>query len=195
VFLRFPGQWEDGAWENAGVGSGLSYNVFRWYDISSGRYTALEPVRWLQYTTHFLYAQSRPSLFVDPIALLPCTGLMKPNCCDSGGAPLGRAFNNLLFRRSLYCANRDKPAITVGQGEKKGWVEIPEQGPPVAHYIPQGDRCLDWCICDHENYHIEQALSGELRNLSHNNAECRAYNRHLACLNGLTRKGPLSTGG
>ncbi|MEO1366112.1 MAG: hypothetical protein AAFX50_02960, partial [Acidobacteriota bacterium] len=43
MFLRFPGQWEDEAWEESGVGSEVSYNVHRWYVQSVGRYSRLEP--------------------------------------------------------------------------------------------------------------------------------------------------------
>jgi hypothetical protein len=31
VFLRFPGQWDDSAWGEAGLGADVYYNVHRWY--------------------------------------------------------------------------------------------------------------------------------------------------------------------
>jgi YD repeat-containing protein len=44
MFLRFPGQWVDGGWENAGVGSGLAYNANRWYEPQTGRYASVDPL-------------------------------------------------------------------------------------------------------------------------------------------------------
>jgi len=196
IFLRYPGQWDDSAWSGY-VQGGVYYNVNRWYQPATGRYTRLDPVRWLQHSTHYLYGENRPTFLIDSRGLAPCAGLAMPSpgsCCGEGSKPLAPSFRNILARRALYCAKMDKPPITVAQGEKKGWVEVPEQGPPTAHFEPQGNPCIDWCICDHESFHIAQAMSGELREISHNAAECKAYNRHLRCLTDLTAVGPIVTG-
>src|SRR5262249_10978473 len=43
VFLRLPGQWDDGVWTGGAMQSGLYYNLFRWYRFSSGGYTRPDP--------------------------------------------------------------------------------------------------------------------------------------------------------
>src|SRR6185369_11615643 len=43
VFLRFPGQWVDPAWENSKLKSGLHYNLRRWYEPGTGRYSQPDP--------------------------------------------------------------------------------------------------------------------------------------------------------
>jgi RHS repeat-associated protein len=43
VFLRLPGQWVDGAWAEASLGTQLYYNAFRWYESGTGRYTRPDP--------------------------------------------------------------------------------------------------------------------------------------------------------
>jgi hypothetical protein len=44
VFLRFPGQWVDGVWEEASLGAGVFYNVHRWHQSDTGRYARPDPV-------------------------------------------------------------------------------------------------------------------------------------------------------
>ena len=196
VFLRFPGQWDDGSWRVSGFQTEVSNNVFRWYQADIGRYSRLEPVRWLQHKTLYRYADSRPLFLIDTRGLAPCSNLAEPSpgsCCEKGDTPLAPTFRNLLARQALYCGNKDKPAITGRQREKKGWVEVPGGGAPTAHYKPQGNPCIDWCVCEHESFHIQQALSGELSSISHNAAECKAYKRHLRCLIDLTATGPILT--
>ena len=43
TFLRFPGQWEDPAFSAFTFRGDLYYNVHRWYEPATGRYTAPEP--------------------------------------------------------------------------------------------------------------------------------------------------------
>ncbi len=44
VFLRLPGQWVDPSWEDATLGVGLSFNVNRWYEPQTGRYSQPDPL-------------------------------------------------------------------------------------------------------------------------------------------------------
>jgi RHS repeat-associated protein len=72
VFLRFPGQWEDSAW--AGVGTaGLSYNLNRWYERGTGRFSVTDPVvRSAELgfpEPPFLYANANPTFLIDPLGL------------------------------------------------------------------------------------------------------------------------------
>ncbi len=44
LFARFPGQWEDLVWQDASLGIPLYYNVHRWYEHGTGRYTRSDPL-------------------------------------------------------------------------------------------------------------------------------------------------------
>jgi RHS repeat-associated protein len=77
ILLRLPGQWDDGTWEDAASAAGLFYNVHRWYEGGTGRYTradplgAIRPGRAALFTANHLYAYaaSSPTFFVDPLGL------------------------------------------------------------------------------------------------------------------------------
>jgi RHS repeat-associated protein len=64
-FLRFPGQWNDETFD----GTGLTYNLNRWYDNRSGRYTQADPIGLAGGINTYGYAGSRPSRFTDPLGL------------------------------------------------------------------------------------------------------------------------------
>jgi hypothetical protein len=53
--------------------------------------------------------------------------------------------------------------------------------------IPQGDECVDYCLCMHETYHIMQSTGlvplPTLRTA--NSLECDAYNEERKCLAGM----------
>ena len=75
VFLRLAGQWEDESWTKTSLGTSLSYNVNRWYEPSSGRYTQKDPMGVQGGTTSSLnllygYAAQNPMVFLDPLGLL-----------------------------------------------------------------------------------------------------------------------------
>ncbi|MEM6533025.1 MAG: RHS repeat-associated core domain-containing protein [Myxococcota bacterium] len=63
VNLRFPGQFEDGE-------TGMHYNHWRYYDVSTGRYVTADPLgRDGRDDTLFRYASSRPYSAIDPSGL------------------------------------------------------------------------------------------------------------------------------
>ncbi|HSK76427.1 MAG TPA: RHS repeat-associated core domain-containing protein [Thermoanaerobaculia bacterium] len=65
VFLRFPGQWEEGVW--GGSGESLFYNVHRWYQPTQGTYTASDPLGLEGSGPQlFSYAGGNPMKHVDP---------------------------------------------------------------------------------------------------------------------------------
>ena len=85
VFLRFPGQWVDPAWENPKLKSGLHYNLRRWYETGTGRYSQPDPSGPRGDRNLYLYANANPLLWIDPDGLksrVCCTpiagGLLKP---------------------------------------------------------------------------------------------------------------------
>ena len=72
IFLRFPGQWEDETWQNASLDSDLAYNVYRWYDLSTGRYNRPDPLGVGASLDLYGYAQHNPLATIDPMGLI-CT--------------------------------------------------------------------------------------------------------------------------
>jgi len=95
MYLRFPGQWADGTWQNGTLGAGLSHNVYRWYASSTGRYSRSDPLFALAprlggrqslassgmmtqlfnmrdlSTGSFEYAEANPLVYEDARGLLP----------------------------------------------------------------------------------------------------------------------------
>ncbi len=62
VFLRFPGQWSDNLWSGLASKHGeLYYNVNRWYDTVTGRYTAVDPLPVWGLVLAYDYARQRPT--------------------------------------------------------------------------------------------------------------------------------------
>ncbi len=75
IYLRFPGQWDDGTWAEAGSGAELSYNVHRWYETGTGRYSRVDPLGVEGDFHPYTYASSAPLLLIDP------TGERARVCC------------------------------------------------------------------------------------------------------------------
>lgn len=94
VFLRLPGQWDSQVWADATLGADLFYNVHRWYEDGTGRYSRSDPVlddyrgvllsppvssvipkRKLATlaaeadVNHYSFADQNPILFTDPFGL------------------------------------------------------------------------------------------------------------------------------
>ncbi len=66
VFLRGPGQWEDAAW-TATTGAGVSYNLNRWYEASTGKYSQPDPLAKVKPAPFiYSYANSNTLRFTDP---------------------------------------------------------------------------------------------------------------------------------
>lgn len=60
VFLRFPGQWEEGT-----LGGEIYYNLYRWYELRTGRYTRPDPVRLRPMFHIYTYVEGNPFMYVD----------------------------------------------------------------------------------------------------------------------------------
>ena len=77
IFLRFPGQWFDDTWADAALEAELVYNVHRWYELGTGRYSSVDPV-YLErlpatagVTPHpYDYADANPVANLDPSGLV-----------------------------------------------------------------------------------------------------------------------------
>ena len=109
-FLRFPGQWDDAAWEG-GAGSGLYYNVHRWYSPALGRYTQPDPLQIAETSRVFFYPRplsnqrfslfsyvdAAPLSFADPLGLLKFVG-----CSQEQQQKLNDGLRD-------YCSKLDNP--------------------------------------------------------------------------------------
>jgi RHS repeat-associated protein len=69
VFLRLPGQWVDEAWQEASLGVDLYYNVFRWLEPGTGRYTRPDPLGLRGGMYLYAYAAGNPLVLSDPLGL------------------------------------------------------------------------------------------------------------------------------
>lgn len=70
IYLRLPGQWDHLFWRrelSQGEGDDLYYNVHRWYETQTGRFTTPDPEWDGDYIgiNHFTYAVSNPMRFID----------------------------------------------------------------------------------------------------------------------------------
>lgn len=112
MFLRFPGQWREGAWDSENLTPGLYYNVYRSLETQTGRYTRPDPAntaaveRFLSLRAVgderfglFAYVDGNPLLFVDPLGLLRVKG-----CRKNDEQQIARAFKN-------YCSRVEEPAL------------------------------------------------------------------------------------
>jgi len=68
--IRFPGQYEE-------PNTGLSYNYFRSYDPSIGRYTQSDPIGLEAGTNTYSYVLANPNVNVDPLGLITCNKCSK----------------------------------------------------------------------------------------------------------------------
>jgi RHS repeat-associated protein len=70
IYLRLPGQWYEDTWQGASSGGGINYNVARWIEFGTGRYTRPDPVGITELDPHlYAYVNSNPSRFSDPLGL------------------------------------------------------------------------------------------------------------------------------
>jgi RHS repeat-associated protein len=70
IFLRLPGQWEDVLWADATSGADVFYNLHRWYETGTGRYSRPDPLGARQDPNVYLYAAGNPLGATDPLGLL-----------------------------------------------------------------------------------------------------------------------------
>jgi RHS repeat-associated protein len=104
-FLRFPGQWEDTAW----AGGRLYYNLNRWHQFGTGRYSMPDPLRSPLAYSEYLYVLSSPVALADRLGLLPDDSdilwqLEWDNACALGWAKEGhRRGSSGLGWRWAHC--------------------------------------------------------------------------------------------
>jgi len=194
TILRFPGQWDGPSFHSQGVPEGLYYNVHRWYAPKAGRYTQADPLGLFRSLTHYVYATSSPLNFIDPDGRFP-----KPPDAKGCGASLWNA-DITLPKPCRGCDSEKVKAASIHvQSNKQGFCgggkkcaseeELRtrarggiDENTGQAWYRPQGDLCVDYCICVHEQDHIRRLFFNPYRDASCEELECLASNAQLGCL-------------
>ncbi|MGE0641742.1 MAG: RHS repeat domain-containing protein [Thermoanaerobaculia bacterium] len=99
LFLRLPGHWNDGTWTDAALGTEISYNVHRWYESGTGRYTRPDPLGPKGDRNRFSYAEARPTIFLDRTGLKASIADEAPGAacrnCGGNAGKIGEAANQV----------------------------------------------------------------------------------------------------
>lgn len=135
VSLRFPGQVAAFSWGAAGTG--LYYNVNRWYEPETGRYSRPNPVFLAGYSP-YSYALSDPINIKDSMGLLPegtdadTTCLVCTVFAESRGqsGPCQQAVASVIVNRLAKCRNW---GIVVSRHLGGDLLAFQENGSLVAH--------------------------------------------------------------
>lgn len=203
VYLRFPGQVLDPAWSTAG-----EYNVNRWYSPDGGKYSQPDPLYMvrLEDTSTYAYVGSRPLVQIDPLgltAVTPCSRLQgPPNTCKCNPEKIAKRLGDSEFFQKAFCAARNSPVRPpeVVALENSGQTSAVGNAIGEPSFVPQGDPCLNWCTCVHENQHQKDKRNPQYLKLVSSEAtvdqvvnwlECRAYTRGSLCLAGALKGGKL----
>ncbi len=172
IFLRFPGQWQDETWAEAGLEDDFYYNVHRWYDPGIGRYTQADPLGRRGGPHPYGYVLNNPLIFEDPLGLkveLRCRLIGDPDA-SSTDEPFFWALGNILRARHCYldvsCAEGGISPTTVsylfngvesvenGSGVTNNDVKYSELGRYDKYPVDPGAQCED---CDFEKCIIDLA--------------------------------------
>ena len=71
IFLRYPGQWASDAFRLTSSQSDLFYNLHRWFEPQTGRYTQRDPIGLLGGDNLYTYAWDNPTTWTDSLGLSP----------------------------------------------------------------------------------------------------------------------------
>lgn len=120
IFLRYPGQWDDPTWRSHGLRGGLYYNLNRWYEPLTGRYTQPDPLGDLPVTELLHSPEADPELFSplysyvgdNPLSYIDPLGLVRYNgCTQDQQNEIGPALKD-------YCEKVKTPEFTGCMCEK-----------------------------------------------------------------------------
>ena len=192
VFLRFPGQWDDGTWE----GQDIYYNVHRWYAPMAGRYLKVDPLGLLEGDGHpYIYVAGNPVLLTDVSGLTSYKGF-PPEKERQAKEAVDKVKNRL---RDSPCCVDNGPKL-LRRLEKTTLVYIPDlssKGGPLCGFVSPsdwirrriqvGERAYDTARCGL----LECTVIHELIHLGARNAgEEAAYKAEKDCFDCGTGKPP-----
>src|SRR5579863_3885031 len=144
-FLRLPGQWDDASWDNSKLTSGLYYNLNRWYEHDTGRYTT--PDLFLFAFTvggqqAYAYVRANPLRLTDPAVLYGTSdcSYYDTRCAQCGGTYYCKT-------APFWCNSFAKPPQPAKHGlhDFEGW-----------------PRCTRQCLqdCDAVSFGLRKAKPG-----------------------------------
>lgn len=154
VFLRFPGQWEEGSL--ASTGFRLYDNVNRYYEPSTGTYTKADPIGLEGGLNLYAYAFSSPLMHSDPLGL--ASFLCRRPLGDSKPKPGNTRIGPDIWGNPLYhqyaCVVNGSVAHCGGHTAdrlfKLGRPTRPDEGdlfdPSRCRKVQEDDRCIEQCI-------------------------------------------------
>ena len=176
--LRFPGQWSDSTWSDAG----LYYNVNRWYERLTGQYTNVDPFFGGrdEHQLAFAYANDNPILLIDPLGLV---AIHCENC---------KKIKDFLDKQIQVQNNLN----TGGSTTKPGQTLVPLAttgcdflGPSTTFSTEKftfaQTPCIHTCIGEHERVHQKQCRQlgwQRYEAMSNGEAEPSAYAAGIKCL-------------
>ncbi|MEO8276994.1 MAG: RHS repeat-associated core domain-containing protein [Thermoanaerobaculia bacterium] len=131
IFLRFPGQWDDGLFTNATLGADSYYNFHRWYEDQTGKYSSADPLGLRGSINAFAYTDGNPVGFVDPLGLkveLYCETIGRDAAANVGHRIVGAAgFQHCFVRiKCNSCPKYDLRLEVNGRDNEAGMSEIPD---------------------------------------------------------------------
>lgn len=169
IFLRLVGQWEDETWIGPSLGAAVFYNVHRWYETGTGRYTRADPLGLENpagIEVHpYLYVGESPLNATDPLGLYTAQGdarfkrevddafdrirrgleNAKDDCCDKYFSDRGIQLGDWTEPGGPpYIRQASRRGSTRG-GKVCGWAQ---KGPPFIYAFVNWDcfRTPDPCL-------------------------------------------------
>lgn len=144
--LPVPGQWVDDTWQDASLGVDLVYNVMRWAETGTGRYTRPDPLGMLGDPHPYTYVQSNPLSYIDPFGLVSWECVAFPELSVGVGVtggvfPMIECWSECVDNkraRGYYSASGGGVGGTVGV-EVSGWdledgTSTPDAGNLEGHF-------------------------------------------------------------
>jgi len=193
VFLRLPGQWDDTVLGGATLGADVYYNVHRWYESGTGRYTRFDPIGLRAGANLFGYALMSPTRWYDHLGLDAVCCTEGPERLLEGATEAGRRGKDLASGRGLQAKGGSGPVGITYCGA--GAVGTP--GTPITLFEPvrwgRLGPCEKECARVHEGSHASscrqfgQLVSDRLADMD----EALAYTIEGLCLLKASKNGEI----
>jgi RHS repeat-associated protein len=169
--------------------TGLAYYRARYYDPRTGRFMSADPLGFLADINFYRYVFNQPTLLGDPSGLrgetpMPPAGQRCAN--GSGGATprppasscslkkLKKRLGTVTGWKNYFCGSGPRPSPPPGAQR----VQVGGFDAEGAWYVTQGDPCVDYCVCRHEQNHMKNHTKfTDLKYL-----ECVAHQTEVNCL-------------